>query len=94
MKARVKPETRKAFVLGDTGWWEKPRTFRAPHLIIEEARAAKGHSLPQTLYPKPSTRQDQTANLVPQSLYRKPCNANPVPETLYRKPVTKDPRPL
>ena len=43
MKARVKPETRKAFVLGDKGWWEKPRTLRAPHLIIEEVREAKGH---------------------------------------------------
>ena len=42
MKARVLPETRKALVLGDKGWWEKPRTFRAPHLIIEEVREAKG----------------------------------------------------
>ena len=37
-------------MLGGKGWWDKPRTLRAPHLIIEEVREAKGHPLPQTLY--------------------------------------------
>ena len=62
MKARVSCETRKALVLGDKGWWEKARPFRAPHLIIEEVREAKGHR-------EPANREPQTVN--PQTVNRK-----------------------